>query len=43
MDIIKYNNNNNKNFNKEYIENLLTNKEKLIIDDKKFYFKSRCI
>lgn len=37
MDIIKYNN--NKNFNKEYIENLLTNKEKLIIDDKKFYFK----
>lgn len=35
MNIVTYNN----NFNNEYIEDLLINKEKLIIDDKKFYFK----
>lgn len=37
MNIVTYNYNNN--FNNEYIEDLLINKEKLIIDDKKFYFK----
>lgn len=37
MNIVTYNYNNN--FNNEYIQDLLINKEKLIIDDKKFYFK----